>query len=178
MAEIVTDCKSIAISALGGDLQTIIENQATLAGLDPILVKAMVEIESGGNSFRTKVEPNWQYRFKSGYFAKMNKITVDTENVLQSMSWGLLQVMGTVAREQGFEQPLTMLCIPEIGLEQGIKKLSKLMLKYNNNVDHAVAAYNAGSLIYSKQGNFINQGYVSKVLEKYGELLSAKVATE
>jgi soluble lytic murein transglycosylase-like protein len=83
--------------------------------------------------------------------------------------------MGTVAREIGFQGPLPMLCIPEIGLEFGVKKLKYLLNKYKLP-EHAVAAYNAGSLVYSKQGYLINHGYVSKVMQIYEGLLLAKTA--
>lgn len=168
---IVTDCRNIAISVLGSDIDKIIADQAHLKGLDPLLVKAIVDVESGGNPFATRVEANWKYRFKADHFAKQNRTTVDTENVMQSMSWGLMQIMGTVARELGFTMPMPMLCVPEIGLDYGMAKLKMLMNKYKY-ADHAVAAYNAGSLVYSKQGNLVNHGYVAKVLAKYGELKS------
>lgn len=61
----------------------------------------------------------------------------------QQASWGLIQVMGAVAREHGFRGVyFTDLCEPEIGLEFGCRLLARLLAR--NDVEDAVSAYNWG----------------------------------
>lgn len=61
----------------------------------------------------------------------------------QQSSWGLMQVMGAVAREHGFLGTFfPELCVPHVGLEFGCRLLEKLLSRYDEA--DALSAYNAG----------------------------------
>lgn len=90
--------------------RTIAENHA----LDPALVCAVVEQESAWDAHAIRYEP----AFRTRYVAPLG--LPPTEEVARSMSWGLMQVMGQVAREHGFSSKfLSPLCNPAAGLDLG-----------------------------------------------------------
>lgn len=144
----------------------ILVDAAKFAGIDPMLAIAIAEVESAGDPLAVRFEPGWKYHYNVDNFAKLCRISQDTEQMLQACSFGLMQVMGTVARELGFEGSLIKLTDPRIGAKYGCLKLSKLF-KVLNSVDDVIAAYNAGSPI-KKDGKYINQQYVDKVHRAYG----------
>ena len=82
--------------------------------LDPALVCAIVEQESAWDPHAIRYEP----AFRTRYVAPLG--LPPTEEVARSISWGLMQVMGQVAREHGFTaQSLAALCDPATGLAIG-----------------------------------------------------------
>src|ERR1700675_4012628 len=83
-------------------------------GLDPALVCAVVEQESAWDAHAIRYEPG----FSAPYVWPLNLPA--KEEIAPSISWGLLQVMGQVAREHGFQGPfLSSLCDPSAGLTFG-----------------------------------------------------------
>jgi hypothetical protein len=127
------------------------------------LVMAICKVESNFDPWATRHEPHWKYHLTTNKFAKELHISNQTEKVLQEISWGPMQVMGTVARELGYTDHLTKLCILTNGIHYGCKKLNSLFEKYEYRND-VIAAYNAGSP--RKSGDlYVNQSYVDKVLE-------------
>ncbi|MGH9700043.1 MAG: transglycosylase SLT domain-containing protein [Candidatus Acidiferrales bacterium] len=87
--------------------------------LDPALVCAVVEQESAWNSFAMRYEP----AFRARYVAPLGLSL--SEEVARSISWGLMQVMGQVARENGFDESfLSALCDPAVGLDCGCRVLA------------------------------------------------------
>ncbi len=141
----------------------IIQQNAELYKLNPNLVAAVIMVESSGDEWAVRMEPLWHYFYETKKFAQLNRITEGTEKVLQACSWGLMQVMGSVAREHHFSGPLQRLCEPEIGIRYGCKHLAKFMIKYKNERD-AIASYNAGSPVHDMNGKYKNNDYVVKVL--------------
>lgn len=112
-------------------------------GLDGDLVCSLVEQESNWNP--------WAVRYEKGFFNNYIVPIIDshhlssTESVMRATSWGLMQVMGEVAREYGFGGTfLSELCDPDMGLEYGCKKLSSEMGRVGNNVEAALFKYNGG----------------------------------
>jgi soluble lytic murein transglycosylase-like protein len=82
--------------------------------LDPALVCAVIEQESAWDANAIRYEP----AFRTRYVAPLGLPA--TEEVARSISWGLMQVMGQVAREHGFTGKfLSSLCDPAAGLEAG-----------------------------------------------------------
>ena len=82
--------------------------------LDPALICAIVEQESAWDPHAIRYEP----AFRSRYVAPLG--LPPTEEVARSISWGLMQVMGQVAREHGFtSKSLAALCDPTVGLAIG-----------------------------------------------------------
>jgi len=143
-----------------------------VANVEPALVTAICLQESGGNPVAVRYEPG--YRWISKHAEKPNICTKETEVVLQSMSWGLMQIMGATARDLGFTGWLTELLTPEVNLLWGCAYLEQLTSIYNG-VEDVVAAYNAGSPRRGKNGQYVNQPYVDSVLvrmEKVREVQS------
>jgi transglycosylase-like protein with SLT domain len=103
--------------------------------LDPALVCAVIEQESSWNPYAMRYEPTFFSRYVAPLYTN-NKITA-SEAWARGFSWGLMQVMGQVAREHGFaagEHPfLSELCDPEQGITVGCRILSaKLALASND----------------------------------------------
>ena len=138
--------------------------------INPKLVGAIVMQESAGSACATRYEMDYRWLYKPEIFAPMNNISRMTETNQQKTSWGLMQVMGGVARELGYEGPLVGLCKPKIGLHYGIKKLLELKKRYGDNIENVIAAYNAGSPRRNEAGDYVNQYYVNSVLKYLKEL--------
>src|SRR5271154_2482587 len=98
-------------------------------GLDPALVCAVVEQESAWDAHAMRYEPG----FRSRYVAPLG--LPPTEEVARSLSWGLMQVMGQVARERGFAGKfLSALCDPATGLDIGCAVLASKLSAAGNDV--------------------------------------------
>jgi hypothetical protein len=92
-------------------------------GLDPALACAVIEQESAWNPWAVRYEPAFLSRYIAPLYTA-GKFS-PTEAYMRSMSWGLMQVMGQVAREFGFkEQSLAELCDPATGIEFGCRILA------------------------------------------------------
>src|SRR5580658_6313486 len=101
------------------DLIALAHAAALRHSLDPALVCAVVEQESSWDAHAIRYEPG----FRTRYVAPLG--LPPTEEVARSISWGLMQVMGQVAREHGFGGKfLSALCEPEAGLETGCSVLA------------------------------------------------------
>jgi soluble lytic murein transglycosylase-like protein len=50
-----------------------------------------------------------------------------TEAHARTISWGLMQVMGEVAREEHYTGPLPELCDPKIGIAAGLTHLKRMI---------------------------------------------------
>lgn len=147
----------------------LIDKYARRHSLDPALVGAIVQVESGGNGYAMRYEPKWDYLLTPEKFAKMLGITEETERQMQRFSYGVMQVMGSVARELGFQSSLAKLTHQGLGIEFGCLKLKQLLTKYPHLTD-AVAAYNAGSPRKTPEGFYVNQIYVDKVAKCHVDL--------
>lgn len=124
---------------------------ATRHKLDPQLVCAVIEQESNWDPFAIRFEPAFLARYVSPLRLS------PTEQIARSMSWGLMQVMGEVAREHGFSGKwLAELCLPERGLEIGCGLLAYKILEANGNTAKALVLWNGGS----------NPDYAGDVLSK------------
>lgn len=110
-------------------------------GLDPALVCAVCHHESGGwNTWAIRYEP----AFYTRYIESMKGLT-QTEKTARAFSYGLMQIMGQVARELGFDgKYLTELCDPAVGLEYGCKKLKRCVDAANGDVVAGLLKYNGG----------------------------------
>ncbi len=153
-----------------------ISKHASSQGIDPCLVASIVMVESEGVPEVTRYEPNWRHFKDAEKHSFTSGITEETEKIHQATSWGIMQVMGAVARELKFDGSLPELIDIDKGLYVGCAKLRQLLNKHGSeNIKDAIAAYNAGSPQKNQNGSYINQGYVDKVMKFYTELKGFKV---
>lgn len=131
-------------------------------GLDQNLIKAIIQVESGGNKFAMRYEPNYKWTFFPRETASKRGTDYTTEECLQKFSYGPMQIIGAVARQYGFEGDFAELCSWDLGMFYGCKHLKQYMIRYGNEED-AVSAYNQGSNRKTEGGLFCNSGYVDKV---------------
>lgn len=152
-----------------------VSNVVAPHGVDEVLVLAIAHTESGLNRYATRFEPRFPYILTPETFAKRLGITTATERVHQQTSWGLCQLMGTVARELNFDDHLPKLCEPVINLSLCAEKLKRIQQRYKDFAS-IIAAYNAGEARLGPDGRFKNQGYVDKVVRRYNAILSTSVS--
>lgn len=144
------------------DLRDLIAAHPDRGDLPVECVMAVVMKESSLREHAIRYEDH--YRWLVG-----NRDTMPIAEVLgQKHSWGLMQVMGALAREMGFTGPFHELWTPEIGLKYGMLYLRKQYAKHKNWPD-ALAAYNAGS-VRRLDGKYVNQYYVDTVLRYWNDL--------
>lgn len=140
-----------------------VKQAAERNGLEPAWVAAVVQTESAGNTNAVRFEPQWRYYHNVAMHAKRLRVTEDTEKHLQMFSWGLMQVMGSVAREWGFPDSLFVLSDPLKGLEFGCRHLKNMRRRFPDGRDW-IAAYNAGRPRKNPDGTYANEEYVRKVV--------------
>lgn len=152
-------------------------------GLSAQLVAALVSVESSGNPWAIRPEPRYRYLVDCRTSRPFRELSPDElsskiapvdfpffagsreqEWWLQQCSLGPMQVMGAVAREQGFRGPyLTALCDPEVGLPIGCRVLAGHVEWAKGDVARALAAFNAGRGNWSSTAG---QTYARKVLSR------------
>lgn len=155
---------------------------ATTHGLLPAVVEAQVLVESGGHPFAWNPEPRYRYFWdvrRDRPFRAVTSVEVlskvppadfpclagdpDQEWWAQQASWGLLQILGAVAREHGLLAPyLPQLCDVVTNLDVACAHLAGLVTWAGGDVDQALAAYNGGKAGNS-QRPFRTQAYVDRV---------------
>ena len=147
------------------ELTTLIKAAASRRSLPWELVYAICQVESSLNPTAIRHEP--RYRWLVGD----NETMSPAERQDQMTSWGLMQVMGAVARELGHTGPLSDLLDPPTGLFYGCLHLRRFRAKYDIWPD-VIAAYNAGSprRVAGQIGPYVNQSYVDKVLAAWNNL--------
>ena len=89
---------------------------------------------------------------------------------------GLMQLMPATAKELGVKDSFNA----NANIRGGINYFSQMLSRFNNNIELALAAYNAGPHAVEKYGGIPpyteTKGYVKKVLKRY-KSYSAKTAT-
>lgn len=132
-------------------VQNLAKEIAANHGLDPALVCAIVEQESGWDIWAVRYEP----AFYIHYVLPQRGLTA-TEAYGRAFSYGLLQLMGEVAREEGFSGPLPSLHDPTIGLNAGCNHFKRKLATADNDVKKALLLWNGGG----------NPNYPSEVLAR------------
>lgn len=123
--------------------------------LEPALVCAVIEQESAWDPWAVRYEPAFLSRYVAPLYTT-GKISA-TEAYTRAMSWGLMQVMGQVAREFGFEDhSLAALCEAATGIEFGCRVLAARLLRAKGDVSAALLAWNGGA----------NPNYPAEVLSR------------
>lgn len=151
------------IVALSEKYEALIRKYAAENALSPSLVAAVCMQESGFEPDRPRYEPKWLYLYLPSVYAHKLRITDETEIQLQKFSWGMMQVMGSVARELGYDNHLQKLSGAELGILFGCKKLGSLTKKYADTRD-VVSSYNQGMPLKDSTGKYKNEAYVNAVL--------------
>lgn len=149
------------------DLRATIKSIARDFDLPWELIEAFATVESSLNPWALRYEPQYKYL----YLLDNRSHLSPTERVGQMCSWGLMQVMGAVAREHGFKGYFPQLCDPIVGLRYGCLHVTKFRAKYGQWSD-VIAAYNAGSPRREPTNpkSYVNQFYVNKVLTVWNGL--------
>jgi soluble lytic murein transglycosylase-like protein len=122
------------------ELVALARRKAQGYGLDPVLLCAVVEQESGWNPYATHYDPGFFRKYTAPLFTS-SKIDL-TEAQLRATSWGLMQDEGQTAREHGYTGELAALCDPATGLEIGARILKHKLGISNGDVRHALLIYN------------------------------------
>src|SRR5260370_6601688 len=124
-------------------LITLPRRAAAAHSLDPALVCAVVEQESAWNPWAIRYEPLFFAKYVASLYTN-NKVSA-SEAYARGFSWGLMQVMGQVARETGFDALfLSALCDPEQGLAVGCKVLRNKFDSTTGDTTRALLAWNRG----------------------------------
>jgi soluble lytic murein transglycosylase-like protein len=150
-------------------LITMIRACAKMMQVNPDLAVAIAQNETDLDTTKCRYEPAWNYLVNVDRFAQKLGITSRTEEMLQKFSWGIMQVMGSVLRELGYNGPLNESGELNLAMYYGCKKLSLLSKKYPQEND-VISAYNAGTPIKDSDGKYRNQEYVNNVLENLKKL--------
>lgn len=112
------------------------------------VLAGVVAQESGGDTWAARAEPEYLWLLGDDPDEKFWMPPASnraTEFYLQRISWGLCQVMGAVAREQGFKGDLPQLCDPKTGMKYGAAKLAWCLERCGGDLRTALLRYNGGS---------------------------------
>lgn len=98
-----------------------------------------------------------------------HKITAVNPDDGKSASLGVCQIKLQTARLMGFRGTEEQLMHPKYNIKYAAKYLGYQMRRYDNDINKAIAAYNAGSFKESKKikGRAVNNQYVNKVLTSW-----------
>ena len=153
-------------------MDQLIDTWSSHYGIPRDLLAAIVQVESGGNPWAMRYESGyrwlWDVLRKAPYqpgddFPSPRGVSSDSERIGQKTSWGLMQIMGAVARERGFDGPfLSKLCDPAINMKFGCMHLVGYYRRHGS-WEAAAASYNAGSPRRNKEGQWINQIYIDRL---------------
>jgi soluble lytic murein transglycosylase-like protein len=136
-------------------LVVLARKAAAAQSLDPALVCAVIEQESSWNTWAMRYEPAFFAKYVAHLYTN-NKITA-SEAYARGFSWGLMQVMGQVAREMGFDGAfLSGICDAEQGLSIGCKLLRKKLDSMDGDATRSLLAWNGGG----------NPAYAAQVLAR------------
>ena len=136
------------------DLHDIAREQARNFGLDEVLVLAVCEQESGWNPWVSRYEPEFFNRYLDNSTVHLvvqahcrkvpYPVSFETELRERAFSRGLMQVMGQVARERGFADPLPQLHDPAANLMVGCRHLKKCLDGAGGDIRRALLRWNGG----------------------------------
>jgi soluble lytic murein transglycosylase-like protein len=153
------------------DLIALARTTAEAHQLDAALVCAICEQESAWNPWAIRYEPAFFAHYIAPQLAA-GKIS-NTEAQARAISWGLMQVMGQVAREHNFGvvssknvAPLSQLCDPETGLEIGCAVFAGKLAAAHGDATRALQLWNGGG----------NPNYAAEVLARVGHYQHAEVS--
>ena len=149
------------------EIQKLIAEYAARFCLPEWLICGVINTESGGDPWAVRFEA----AFRAHYVPDQCQVfgaSHETERTTRACSWGLMQIMGQVAREYGFKgEFLSELCDPATGMEYGCRHLARFRDRHYDALGWAgvAAAYNAGTPRKDAAGRFLNQEYVDHIMK-------------
>jgi soluble lytic murein transglycosylase-like protein len=153
------------------DKVTLAEKAARLLNgvIEPDLILAVIYTESSGNPWAIRYEPAFYDRYVRDQVV-LERLS-PTEARARAMSWGLMQVMGQVARERGFKgEFLSELLEPWTGIWWGARHLAAKVKKYG--LEGGISAYNHGQ----PYPDLAADPYLKKVLANLAAIKEARAA--
>jgi soluble lytic murein transglycosylase-like protein len=133
------------------------------------IILGIIQTESSFNPLACRFEKNWNYLKTPSYYAKKLGITTDTEMIFQKISWGLMQVMGSVYRELGYSGYLNALSNDiERQIKYGINHFFRFYTYYKHDLYKAILGYNRGFSVKDddvKLALLDEDSYLNKVLK-------------
>lgn len=179
---------SVFFSITPAQIEQLVGEAATRHGLPVPIVGAVVKQESGGDVWAWNAEPRyrWFWNVRAGKafrpvtdaevaaevppkdFKGCPGVDADAEWWGQQASWGLMQMMGAVARERGFAGKfLNALHDPAVNIEIGCRHLAGYVKRYLPGLGWpgVLRAYNGGP--YAAVHN-TNPEYVQHILDILG----------
>jgi hypothetical protein len=145
-------------------LGKIINKHALTYGLNPTVVGGLIMQESGGNIWAFRYEPGFYRKYLEGkpltnFVPK--SITKQSEQIARAFSYGLMQIMGQVAREYGFNSESLMgLLDPENNIQYGCMILGRKLLQQTGTEEER---YRRALLRYNGGGD---PGYPDKIFKR------------
>ena len=136
-------------------LIAIVKAAAIHHGIDPAVACAVAEQESSWNPWALRYEPEFYSRYIEAMTQGAKPLNA-TEARARACSWGLMQILGEVARELGYTGDIAALCEPSTGAEWGCRKLAKCLADSPGDVSKALLSWNGGG----------NAAYPSQVLAR------------
>lgn len=131
-------------------LSQVIINTALQTGISQDLLAAVIHQESAGNPFAVRYEPAFLKKYLETKTRKTigghvpSRCSFETEVHMRATSFGLMQLMGQVARERGFQgEFLTELLDPATNLKWGAEFLQTLLHKHDTT-QKALLRWNGG----------------------------------
>jgi soluble lytic murein transglycosylase-like protein len=123
---------------------SLAQEAARVHALWPDLVCAIIEQESAWNPWALRYEPSFYAKYIAPRMAT-GAIASATEAHARAFSWGLMQVMGQVAREHGFTgASLAALCEPATAVDIGCRVFTAKLAVAEGRVERALALWNGG----------------------------------
>jgi soluble lytic murein transglycosylase-like protein len=112
-------------------------------GLNDALICAVIEQESAWNPEATRYEPAFYEHYIAPLIASQE--LSQGEATGRATSWGLMQVMGQVAREHGLAGPFQQLLDPATGIKWGCVVFQSKLKAASGDTYNALLRWNGGS---------------------------------
>lgn len=166
----ITGKTYMSIEKVTRDIQTVTNNQNT-SSTEGTSFEDTLNQASARTYTKTDMDPIFEKAAKTyGISLELLKAVAKAESdfdpgcVSSSGAMGVMQLMPGTARELGVSNPFD----PEENIMGGAKYLSQKLAQYDQNVELALAAYNAGSGNVNKYGGIPpfteTQNYVKKIM--------------
>ena len=152
------------------ELKREMEIAAIKFQIDLNIIIAIAKTESGYNPLAQRFEAAYPYLYSVRELADLVGCTKDTMTAAQKTSYGLMQPMGALCYELGFREWPARLFDVKVNLNYACKYIRQILDKGYTDPCDIYAAYNAGSVRKSDNGNYVNQSNVRRFKINYDEI--------